>query len=158
MQVILIQPIKGLGNIGDIVSVTSGYARNFLLPKLKAKRATEESIKDFENKKVMIQEDNDNKRAEAEVMSKDIEGLMIVIVRQAGAMGQLYGSVTTKDVSTSMSAKGYTINKNDVHLPYSIKNLGIHKAEIRLHPEVSVNININVAYSVEEAQLQWDKR
>jgi large subunit ribosomal protein L9 len=154
MDVILLERIAKLGQMGDVVKVRDGFARNFLLPQKKALRATETNKKQFESQRVQLEARNVEKRQEAEKLSKKIDGQTYVIVRQAGETGQLYGSVTTRDLAEAVTAGGFTISRNQVQLPQPIKGIGLHKIGIALHPEVWVTITVNVARSEDEAERQ----
>jgi large subunit ribosomal protein L9 len=154
MNVILLERVEKLGFIGDVVSVKPGFARNFLLPQKKALRASEENKKAFESQKAQLVADNLTRKTDAENVGARIEGKTVVLIRQAGDSGQLYGSVSTKDIAEAFAAEGFTLHKNQVVLDKPIKALGIHGARIVLHPEVTVNVKANVARSTEEADLQ----
>ncbi|MGB1361008.1 MAG: 50S ribosomal protein L9 [Alphaproteobacteria bacterium] len=158
MQVILLERVEKLGNLGDTVSVKPGFARNYLLPQGKALRATKEAMAQFEAQKTAIEKLNSEKKADAEKSAKKIDGQTIVIIRSASDAGQLYGSVTTRDIAASLSeATGEAVTRNNVVLENPIKTIGYYDFKIVLHPEVSVFIKINVAQSEEEAQLQTDR-
>ena len=154
MQVILLERIEKLGLMGDVVDVKPGYARNFLLPQNKALRATEANIQSFESRRVQLEADNIARRDEAEGVSGRIEGLTVVLTRQASDSAQLYGSVTKRDIAEAVAAAGFTISRNQVALDRPIKSVGLHPIRVQLHPEVSVTITANVARSQEEAALQ----
>ena len=154
MQVILLERIEKLGQMGDVVKVKPGYARNFLLPKRKALRATEENLKVFESQRAQLEADNLERRGEAESVAAKLEGLSIVLIRQAGEGGQLYGSVTARDMAQALNAEGVKVDRSQVQLDKVIKVLGLHPVRIRLHPEVAVTITANVARSEEEAASQ----
>lgn len=154
MQVILLERIEKLGQMGDIVKVKPGYARNFLLPRRKALRATEENLKVFESQRARLEADNLERRGEAESVAGKLEGLSIVLIRQAGEGGQLYGSVTARDMAQALDQAGVKVERSQVHLDKVIKVLGLHPVRIRLHPEVAVTITANVARSEEEARAQ----
>ena len=154
MEVILLERIEKLGQMGDVVSVKPGYARNFLLPKAKAIRATAENSKRFETQRTQLEAVNLEKRAEAEKVGKKLDGLEIVVVRQAGETGQLYGSVNARNIADQIIDEGYTITRQQVELAQPIKTLGLYNVQVSLHPEVSVNISANVARSIEEAKIQ----
>ncbi len=154
MQVILLERIEKLGLMGDVVDVKPGYARNFLLPQNKALRATEANIQSFESRRVQLEADNIARRDEAEGVSGRIEGLTVVLTRQASDSAQLYGSVTKRDIAEAVSAAGFTIARTQVALDRPIKTVGLHPIRIQLHPEVSVTITANVARSQEEAEAQ----
>ena len=154
MEVILLERVEKLGQMGDLVTVKNGYARNYLLPQNKALRATAENRRRFDQERVQLEADNIERRQEAEEIAERMEGLAIVMVRQAGDTGQLYGSVAGRDVAVGVTEAGFTIVKRQVRLATVIKSLGLHQARIALHPEVLVEVTVNVARSQEEAKLQ----
>jgi large subunit ribosomal protein L9 len=154
VEVILLERVEKLGLIGDIVKVKPGFARNFLLPQKKALRASESNKKVFEAQRAQIEADNLKRKSEAEKVGEKLNGKSVVLIRQAGDAGQLYGSASTKDIAEAFGADGFTLNKNQVVLDKPIKNLGIHQVRIVLHPEVTVLVKANVARSPEEAELQ----
>jgi large subunit ribosomal protein L9 len=154
MDVILLERIEKLGAIGDVVKVKNGYARNFLLPNGKALRANESNRKVFEANREKIEADNAQRRSVAEKDSKGIEGVTIQLIRQASNTGQLYGSVSARDLSEALEAQGHNVAKNQIVLDKPIKAIGVQDVKIALHPEVSVTIHVNVARSPEEAELQ----
>jgi large subunit ribosomal protein L9 len=154
MDVILLERIEKLGAIGDVVKVKNGYARNFLLPNGKALRANESNRKVFETNREKIESDNAQRRSAAEKESKTIEGATIQLIRQASNTGQLYGSVSARDLSDALEADGHKVGRNQIVLDRPIKALGMHDVRVSLHPEVSVTIRVNVARSPEEAELQ----
>jgi large subunit ribosomal protein L9 len=154
MDVILLERIEKLGAIGDVVKVKNGYARNFLLPNGKALRANESNRKVFETNREKIEADNAQRRTAAEKDSKSIEGATIQLIRQASNTGQLYGSVSARDLSDALEADGHKVGRNNIVLDRPIKALGMHDVRVSLHPEVSVTIHVNVARSPEEAELQ----
>lgn len=155
MEIILLERIEKLGSIGDVVTVKNGYARNFLLPNKKALRANAANRKVFEANRAQIEADNATKRADAQVASKDVEGKQIVLIRQASNAGHLYGSVSVRDIVEALEADGVTaVSKSMVILERPIKSLGLADVRIALHPEVAVTIQVNVARSPEEAELQ----
>ena len=158
MDIILLERVEKLGNIGDIVTVKNGYARNFLLPNKKALRANEANKKVFEANRKQIEADNETKRKEAEAASGSIDGKQIVLIRASSASGQLYGSVSVRDIVEALNADGKSsvVEKSMVILEKPIKTLGVFDVRIRLHPEVNVNIQANVARSDDEADLQKD--
>ncbi len=154
-QVILLQRIEKLGNMGDVVAVKPGYARNYLLPQHKALRASKENIALFEAQKKHLEAENDKRRKEAEKLGKKIDGTKIAIIRQASESGQLYGSVTSRDIATSASEEtGVKIERAMVRLNAGFKTIGLFPIEIALHPEVSVSITVNIARSTDEAEIQ----
>ncbi|HEV2078313.1 MAG TPA: 50S ribosomal protein L9 [Allosphingosinicella sp.] len=154
MDVILLERIEKLGAIGDVVKVKNGYARNFLLPNGKALRANEANRKVFETNRENIEADNAQRRSAAEADSKAIEGATIQLIRQASNTGQLYGSVSARDLAEALEADGHKVGRNQIVLDRPIKALGMHDVRVSLHPEVSVTIHVNVARSPEEAELQ----
>ncbi len=158
MDIILLERVEKLGNIGDIVTVKNGYARNFLLPNKKALRANAANKKVFEANRQQIEADNETKRKEAEAASSSIDGKQIVLIRASSASGQLYGSVSVRDIVEALNADGKStvVEKSMVIMEKPIKTLGVFDVRIRLHPEVSVNIQANVARSDDEADLQKD--
>jgi large subunit ribosomal protein L9 len=154
MEVILLERIEKLGAIGDVVKVKNGYARNFLLPNGKALRANESNRKVFESNRERIEATNAERRTAAEADSKGIDGTTVQLIRQASNTGQLYGSVSARDLAELLEAEGHKIAKNQIVLDRPIKAIGVHDVRIALHPEVSVTIHVNVARSPEEAELQ----
>ena len=156
MQVILMQRIENLGQMGDVVRVKPGFARNYLLPQKKAMRATKDNLARFESQRAQLEAENLEQRKEAERVGKDLDGMTVTLIRQAGESGQLYGSVTSRDIAEAVTAKGVTIARGQVDLGAVIKVLGMHKVRIRLHPEVVVHVTANVARSDEEAKIQID--
>ncbi len=157
MEVILLERVPSLGQMGDIVSVKPGYARNYLLPQGKALRATEESRKTFEARRAQLEAVNLKKRQEAEKVAKKMDAIVVNVIRQAAEGGHLYGSVSARDIEHAVTAAGYTIERQQVHLNQTIKMLGLYPIEIALHPEVSVVVTVNVARSEDEAKIQWEK-
>ena len=156
MDIILLERVENLGTIGDIVTVKNGYARNFLLPNKKALRANEANKKVFEANRKQIEADNEAKRKEAESASGNVDGKQIVLIRASSASGQLYGSVSVRDIVEALNADGAEVEKSMVILEKPIKTLGVFDVRIRLHPEVNVTIQANVARSDDEADLQKD--
>lgn len=154
MEVILLERIEKLGQMGDVVKVKSGYARNYLLPQKKALRATDANKQHFEEQRAQLEADNLEHRAEAEKMAKKMESLSVVMVRQAGEGGQLYGSVNARDISTAVTEAGFTITRQQVELNHPIKALGLHPVRVSLHPEIDVEVIANIARSQEEAKVQ----
>jgi len=154
MHVILLERVEKLGTIGDVVNVKPGFARNFLLPRGKALRATEANKKRFENDRARIEADNAKRRDIARSESKDIEGASVVMIRAASATGQLYGSVAARDLAEALTAGGHKLTKAQIVLDKPIKNLGVHDVKIALHPEVVIMVKVNIARSAEEAELQ----
>ena len=154
MDVILLERVHNLGQIGDVVKVKPGYARNFLLPQRKALRATEANKAKFEAQRAQIEAMNLEKRSEAEKIRGKVDGIKVVLIRQAGETGQLFGSVNARDVADAVTAAGFTIDRRQVILDRPIKVLGLHPLRVALHPEVIVEITANVAKSTEEAEAQ----
>jgi large subunit ribosomal protein L9 len=154
MEVILLERIEKLGQMGDVVKVKPGYARNYLLPQRKAMRATTKNLKVFESQRTHLEADNLKRREEAEAVAGKLGGVSVVLIRQAGENGQLYGSVSARDLTDALAEAGATVDRNQVQLEKAIKVLGLHPVRIRLHPEVVVTISANVARSEEEAQTQ----
>lgn len=154
MDIILLQRIEKLGTIGDVVTVKDGYARNFLLPQKKALRANEANKKVFEANRDRLEKENAERRTEAEKAGTKIDGTEIVLIRAASNTGQLYGSVSVRDIVNGLSAKGHEIDKKQVIMGHPIKTIGMHDVRIDLHPEVSITVKANVARSDDEAELQ----
>jgi large subunit ribosomal protein L9 len=154
MDVILLERVEKLGGIGDVVSVKPGFARNFLLPRKKALRANEANRKVFEANRAQIEADNAARRSDAEKASKDVDGKSVTLIRQASNTGQLYGSVSVRDIVEALEAEGVKVQKNQVVLDRPIKAIGVNKVKVSLHAEVAVTITVNVARSPEEAELQ----
>ena len=154
VDVILLERVEKLGQMGQVVKVRPGYARNYLLPQKKALRATKENLAYFEKQRAQLEAQNLTRRTDAEHVAKKLEGVVVVIVRQAGESGQLYGSVTARDVAEAVTQAGFTVSRSQVVLEKAIKTLGLYKQRVVLHPEVSVTITVNVAQSVEEAEMQ----
>ena len=154
MEVILLERIEKLGQMGDVVNVKTGYARNFLLPKKKALRATEANKSHFDGQRAQMEADNLTLKNEAEAVGKKLEGQSVILVRQAGDAGQLYGSVSARDIAGGLTEEGFTVAATQVILGHPIKTLGIHTVTVVLHPEVSVNVDANVARTQEEAEIQ----
>ena len=154
MDVILLERIERLGQIGDVVKVKPGFARNFLLPTKKALRATEENKKRFEAQRAQIEANNLKRRQEAEKVSDKVDGLKVVIIRQASETGILFGSVSTRDIAEGVTKAGFTIDRAQVKLDKPIKTLGLHDVRVALHPEVIVKVTANVAKSEDEAAAQ----
>jgi large subunit ribosomal protein L9 len=154
MDVILLERVEKLGNIGDVVAVKPGFARNFLLPRGKALRANEANRKRFEANRSQIEADNAKRRSTAETDAKGLEGKSVVLIRQASNTGALYGSVSARDLAEALAADGAKVAKNQIMLDTPIKALGLYDVRVALHPEVSVTVQVNVARSPEEADLQ----
>ena len=154
MQVILLQRVAKLGQMGDVVKVKDGYGRNYLLPQGKALRANASNIASFETKKVQLEATNLETRKEAQAFADTLDGQAFVVIRSASDSGALYGSVTTRDAAEAATAGGFTVDRNQVVLDRPIKDLGLHSVTVVLHPEVSAKITMNVARSPQEAELQ----
>jgi large subunit ribosomal protein L9 len=154
MQLILLERIEKLGAIGDVVNVKDGYARNFLLPNKKALRANEANRKVFEANRARIESDNAARRSEAQEHSSNVEGKQIVLIRASSNSGQLYGSVSVRDIVEGLNAEGANVSKTMIVLERPIKTIGVFDVRVSLHPEVSVGVKVNVARSTDEAELQ----
>ena len=154
MEIILLERIEKLGSIGDVVNVKDGYARNFLLPNKKALRANEANRKVFEANRARIESDNAERRTAAEGHSKNVEGKQVVLIRAASNAGQLYGSVSVRDIVDALNADGAKLSKAMVVLDRPIKTIGVFDVRVSLHPEVTVGVKVNVARSPDEAELQ----
>ena len=154
MKVILLERVESLGTIGDTVNVKDGFARNFLLPRNKALRATSQNLKLFEAQRAQIEKRNADTRADAEKAATKLDGSSYVLIRQAGESGQLYGSVSARDVMDAINAEGGRVERSMVVLDTPIKTLGLHPVKIRLHAEVPVTVTVNVARSPDEAERQ----
>lgn len=154
VELILLQRIEKLGQMGEKVSVKPGYARNFLLPQKKAIRANKANLERFEGQRAQLEAQNIKRREEAERLAERMGGLTVVIIRQAGDSGSLYGSVSARDISDATTAGGLTVNRNQVVLEHPIKTLGLSPVRVVLHPEVSLPVTVNVARSPEEAEKQ----
>ena len=154
MEVILLERVEKLGAIGDVVRVKDGFARNYLLPNKKALRANEANRKVFEANRSRIEEDNASRRTDAEKAAKGVDGKTVQLIRQASNTGQLYGSVSARDIVELLDAEGAKVTKSQVVLDRPIKAIGMHEVKIALHPEVAVTVKVNVARSPEEADLQ----
>jgi large subunit ribosomal protein L9 len=154
MDVILLERIEKLGQMGDIVTVKSGYARNFLLPQKKALRATDGNRVQFEAQRTQLEAENLKRRQEAEAVAEKIEVLDVTLIRQAGDSGQLYGSVSARDIADVVTENGVTVGRGQILLDRAIKELGLHPIRISLHPEVSVELTVNIARTEDEAATQ----
>jgi large subunit ribosomal protein L9 len=154
MDVILLERVAKLGHMGDTVRVKDGFARNFLLPRGKALRATEANKKKFEGQRVELEARNSELKGDATDKSAKLDGKSFIIIRQAGETGQLYGSVSARDIAEAISAAGFPTHRNHIALLHPIKALGLHKTPVHLHPEVEAFVTINVARSVEQAERQ----
>jgi large subunit ribosomal protein L9 len=154
MKVVLLERVEKLGSIGDVVAVKDGFARNFLLPRQKALRATQANLKVFESQRGAIEARNAEAKAQAEKAGAKLEGSSYILIRQAGESGQLYGSVSGRDVADAVDAAGGRVDRSQVVLDRPIKTLGVHQVKVRLHAEVTVTISINIARSQDEAERQ----
>ena len=154
VELILLQRVEKLGQMGEIVKVKPGFARNFLLPQKKALRATADNRKYFDNQKAQLEAQNLRRKEEAERVAERVAGLSVVIIRQAGESGSLYGSVSARNVAEATTEAGLTITREQVLLEHPIKTLGLARVRVALHPEVSVPVIVNVARSQEEAERQ----
>jgi large subunit ribosomal protein L9 len=154
MEVILLERVAKLGQMGEVVRVKTGFARNYLLPLGKALRATEDNRKRFETQRAQLEARNLEARAEASVVGEKLNGQTFAIIRQAGETGQLYGSVAARDLAEVLTAGGFSVGKQQIALHTPIKSIGLHKVPVHLHPEVEVAVTINVARSAEEAERQ----
>lgn len=156
MQVILLERVDRLGQMGDEVTVKDGFARNFLLPQKKAMRATAANKAFFETQKARLEAENLERRSEAEAVAAKLDGLKVVMIRAAGESGQLYGSVSSRDLSEAVTEAGVSVARSQVILNRAIKTLGLHDVAVRLHPEVVVDVTVNIARSQEEADTQFE--
>jgi large subunit ribosomal protein L9 len=154
IELILLQRVEKLGQMGEVVKVKPGYARNFLLPQAKAVRATKENRSRFERERVQLEALNLKRRGEAERVAERVQGLAVVLIRQAGDSGSLYGSVTARDIADGCVAGGLTVERSQVLLEQPIKMLGLSTVRVALHPEVTIQVTVNVARSPEEAEKQ----
>jgi large subunit ribosomal protein L9 len=154
VDLILLQRVEKLGQMGDLVKVKPGYARNYLLPQKKAIRANKDNLARFEQQRVQLEALNIKRREEAERIAERVQGLSVVIIRQAGESGSLYGSVSSRDIADGCTAGGLSVNRSQVILEQPIKSLGLTSVRVVLHPEVSMQVTVNVARSTEEAEKQ----
>jgi large subunit ribosomal protein L9 len=154
MEVILLERVAKLGQMGEVVKVKAGYARNYLLPRKKALRATEENKKLFESRRAQLETQNIARKTEADRIAAKMRGLAVVLIRQAGEAGQLYGSVNARDIAAAVKDSGFTVERQQVELNVPIKTLGLFQVPVHLHPEVAVTVTVNVARSAEEAEIQ----
>ncbi len=154
MEIILLERIDKLGQMGEVVKVKDGYARNYLLPQKKALRATKANLERFDRERVQLEARSLEHRTEAEAVAAKLDGLSVVMLRQAADSAQLYGSVNARDVARAVDEAGFSVERGQVRLGSTIKTLGLHRVSISLHPEVSVKVSVNVARSAEEADLQ----
>ncbi len=151
VEVILLERVEHLGQMGDVVTVKPGYARNFLLPQHKALRATKANLAVYETRKAHLVADNLKRRDEATAVSEKMKGLHLTLVRQAGETGQLYGSVSARDIAEAIEAAGYTVSRSQVVIETPIKTTGVHDARVQLHPEVAITVTLAVAQTQDEA-------
>ena len=154
MQVVLLERVSKLGQMGDVVNVKDGFARNFLLPQGKALRANKANLERFENERAQLEARNLERKNDAEAVHAKLNEQTFVIIRQSGDTGQLYGSVTTRDIASQLSGEGFSVERNQITLEMPIKNLGLHNVSVTLHPEVTSTVVVNVARTDEEAERQ----
>ena len=154
VDLILLERVEKLGQMGQVVKVKPGYARNYLLPQKKAMRATKENLAYFETQKAQLEANNLERKSEAGEIGAKLEGLSVILIRQAGESGQLYGSVAARDIAEAVTAAGFTVDKRQIVLDRPIKTLGLHPIRVMLHPEVGVTVTVNVAQSEEGARMQ----
>jgi large subunit ribosomal protein L9 len=154
MEVVLLERVEKLGQMGEVVRVKDGYARNYLLPQRKALRVTKDNMARFERERAQLEANNLVRRQEAEAVAAKMQDVSVTILRQASETAALYGSVSGRDVAEAMTEAGYTVSRSQVPLDRPIKNLGMHKVRVVLHPEVSIEVTVNVARSQAEAELQ----
>ena len=154
VDLILLERVEKLGQMGQVVKVKPGYARNYLLPQKKAMRATKENLAYFETQRVQLEANNLERKSEAGEIAEKLEGLSVVLIRQAGESGQLYGSVAVRDIAEAVTAAGFTVDKRQIVLQRPIKTLGLHPVRVMLHPEIAATITANVAQSEESARMQ----
>ena len=154
MQVVLLERVAKLGQMGEVVQVRDGYARNFLLPQGKALRATQANLKRFETDRAQLEARNLERKSEASQIAGKLDGKNFIVVRSAGETGQLYGSVSTRDIADLLTAEGFTVSRNQIELNHPIKTIGLTNVAIALHPEVEVTVTLNIARSSEEAERQ----
>lgn len=154
MQIILLERVPNLGQMGDVVTVRPGYARNYLIPKGKALRATKAAIADFEARRSQLEARNLERKQDAQALAAKVDGRSVVILRQASESSQLYGSVNARDIAAAFTEAGVTLDRQQIRLAEPLKTLGMHKVTVALHPEVEVTVTVNVARSQEEADIQ----
>jgi len=154
MEVILLERVEKLGQMGEVVKVKPGFARNYLLPQKKAMRATKDNMTYFEQRRTQLEATNLERRGEAQSVAGKLDGLTVVVIRQASETAQLYGSVSSRDIADAVVAAGFTIERRQVALDKPIKTVGLHPVRVVLHPEVTVTVTVNVARSAEEAEMQ----
>lgn len=154
MEVILLERIESLGQMGEVVKVKAGFARNFLLPQKKALRASDSNRKVFEERRAQLEAQNLERKGEAETVAGTLDGMMVALVRAASESGQLYGSVTARDVAEAITAAGVTVGRSQVRLDKALKQLGLEPVRVQLHPEVAVTVTVNIARTPDEAETQ----
>lgn len=154
MEVVLLERVEKLGQMGDVVNVKNGYARNYLLPQKKALRASKENLSIFEAQRAQLEADNLKRRAEAEKVGEKLDGQAVVLIRAASESQQLYGSVSTQDIAKAVTEAGFTVTRKQIELDKVLKTLGLHDIKVRLHPEIAVDVTVNIARSNEEAEIQ----
>jgi large subunit ribosomal protein L9 len=154
IELILLERVEKLGQMGQIVKVRPGYARNYLLPQKKAMRATKNNLAYFETQRVQLEANNLARKSDAMAVGEKLEGLIVVVIRQAGESGQLYGSVSSRDIADAVTEAGFTVSRQQIVLDRPIKTLGLHPVRVMLHPEVGVTVTANVAQSLEQAEMQ----
>ncbi|MEP3244974.1 MAG: 50S ribosomal protein L9 [Sneathiella sp.] len=154
MEIVLLERVEKLGQMGDVVNVKNGYARNFLLPQGKALRANKSNLEIFEKRRAQLEADNLKRKDEASAVAEKLDGQSVVLIRAASESQQLYGSVSTQDIARAISDAGFTVDRKQVTMDKVLKTLGLHEIRIRLHPEVSVTVTVNIARSAEEADIQ----
>lgn len=157
MQIILLERVPKLGQMGEVVKVKDGYARNFLIPKGKALRATDRALAEFEKRRVDLEARNLERKREAQAVAVRLDGQSVTVLRQASETGQLYGSVSARDIAQAFSEAGVQLDRQQIRLDQPIKTLGLHSVTVALHPEVEVTVTVNVARSQEEADIQAGK-
>ena len=157
MQIILLERVPKLGQMGQVVNVKPGYARNFLIPQGKALRATKSTLEDFERRRVQLEANNLHAKDEAQALASKVDGQSVSILRQASETAQLYGSVSARDVATAFTEAGITLDRAQVRLEQPLKTLGVHTVTVALHPEVEVTVTVNIARTQEEADVQAGK-
>ena len=154
VELILLERVDKLGQMGQVVKVKPGYARNYLLPQKKAMRATKENLAYFETQRTQLEANNLERKSEASQVGETLDGLKVVLIRQAGESGQLYGSVAARDIAEAVTEAGFTVERRQIVLDRPIKTLGLHPVRVMLHPEVGITVTANVAQSQEGAELQ----
>ncbi len=154
MEVVLLERVEKLGQMGDVVTVKNGYARNFLLPQKKALRASKENLAVFETQRAQLEADNLKRREEASAVGEKLDGQSVILIRAASESQQLYGSVSTQDIAKSVTGAGFTVDRKQIVMDKVLKTLGLHEVKVRLHPEVTVTVTVNIARSDEEAEIQ----